>query len=95
MRRPLVHRRYRWRTRSTSRWARTRGCAALHLAASTMESAVAQALEQLRAAGTVPTAEQVRALVAPERPDVPALAVSPVDLAEYDALLAPVAEGGA
>ena len=48
----------------------------LHLAASTMESDVDQALERLLAAGTVPTAEAVRALVAPERPDVPALAVS-------------------
>jgi transposase InsO family protein len=66
----------------------------LHLAASTMEIDVAQALERLLAAGTVPTAEQVRALVSPERPEVPALAVGAVDLAEYDGLLAPVAEVG-
>jgi len=67
----------------------------LHLAASTMESDVDQALERLLAARTVPTAEQVRALVSPERPEVPALAVGAVDLAEYDGLLAPVAEVGA
>ena len=64
----------------------------LHLAASTMETDVAQALERLLAAGTVPTAEQVRALVAPEAPAVPALAAGTVDLTEYDGLLAPLAE---
>lgn len=67
----------------------------LHLAASTMETDVAQALERLLAAGTVPTAEQVRALVAPEEPAVPALAAGTVDLTEYDGLLAPLAEVGA
>lgn len=67
----------------------------LHLAASTMETDVAQALERLLAAGTVPTAEQVRALVAPEAPAVPALAAGTVDLTEYDGLLAPLAEVGA
>jgi hypothetical protein len=66
----------------------------LHLAASTMESDVAQALEGLLAAGTVPTAAQVRARVAPERPEVPDVAAGAVDLAEYDGLLAPVAEVG-
>jgi hypothetical protein len=66
----------------------------LHLAASTMETDVEQALERLLAAGTVPTAEQVRALVSPERPEIPALAAGAVDLAEYDGLLAPVAEVG-
>lgn len=67
----------------------------LHLAASTMETDVEQALERLLQAGMVPTAEAVRGLVAPERPDVPALAAMAVDLAEYDALLASVAEVGA
>jgi len=67
----------------------------LHLAASTMETDVDQALERLLKARTVPTAEQVRALVAPGRPEVPELAASTVDLAEYDGLLAPVAEAGA
>ena len=64
----------------------------LHLAASTMETDVDQALERLLKARTVPTAEQVRALVAPGRPEVPELAAGTVDLAEYDGLLAPVAE---
>jgi hypothetical protein len=67
----------------------------LHLAASTMETDVEQALDRLLQAGRVPTAEAVRGLVAPERPDVPALAVAAVNLAEYDALLASVAEVGA
>ncbi|MGH7644373.1 MAG: IS21 family transposase [Gemmatimonadales bacterium] len=66
----------------------------LHLAASTMETEVDQALERLLAAGTVPTAEAVRAVVAPGRPEIPVLAASAVDLAEYDGLLAPVAEVG-
>jgi len=60
-----------------------------------METDVEQALERLLAAGTVPTAEQVRALVAPERPEVPELAAGAVDLAEYDSLLAQYAEVGA
>ena len=67
----------------------------LHLAASTMETDVEQALERLLEAGRVPTAEAVRELVAPERPSVPALAAAAVDLAEYDDLLASVAEVGA
>lgn len=67
----------------------------LHLAASTMESDVGQALERLLAAGPVPTAEQVRARVAPERPEIPDVAAGTVNLAEYDGLLAPVAEVGA
>jgi hypothetical protein len=33
--------------------------------------------------------------VGPARPEVPALAAAAVDLAEYDGLLAPVAEVGA
>ena len=67
----------------------------LHLAASTMETDVDQALERLLAAGTVPTAEAVRAFVAPGRPEIPVLAAGAVDLAEYDGLLAPVVEGRA
>lgn len=67
----------------------------LHLAASTMETDVAQALERLLEAGTVPTAEQVRTRVAPIRPEVPELAAGEVDLAEYDGLLEQVREGGA
>ncbi|MEK7839071.1 MAG: IS21 family transposase [candidate division NC10 bacterium] len=66
----------------------------LHLAASTMETDVAQALERLLEAGTVPTAEQVRTRVAPIRPEVPELAAGEVDLAEYDGLLEQVRGGG-
>ena len=67
----------------------------LHLAASTMERDVEQALERLLHAGTVPTADAVRGLVALERPEVPALAAAVVDLAEYDGLLTPAVEVGA
>lgn len=66
----------------------------LHLAASTMETEVEQALARLLEAGTVPMAEQVRARVSPVRPEVPALAVGEVDLAAYDALLEPAREVG-
>jgi hypothetical protein len=64
----------------------------LHLAASTMETDVEQALELLLAAGTDPTAEQVRLRVSPVRPEVPELAEGVVDLAEYDELLGRVRE---
>jgi hypothetical protein len=67
----------------------------LHLAASTLETDVTQALERLLAAGTVPTAEAVRVCVAPDRPEIPTLAIGAVDLAAYDALLTPYAEVGA
>ena len=59
----------------------------LHLAASTMEEDVEQALKLLLEAGADPTAEQVRQLVSPERPEVPEIAAGVVDLAEYDELL--------
>lgn len=59
----------------------------LHAAASTMESAVEQALEQALAAGQCPDADTVKRLVAPPQILVPALAVPPVDLGSYDALL--------
>ena len=63
--------------------------------ASTLETDVAQALERLLAVGTVPTAEAVRARVAPERREIPALAIGVVDLATYDDLLTPAVEVGA
>jgi hypothetical protein len=65
----------------------------LHLAASTLEADVAGALAQLLAAGTLPTADAIKALLAaaPVSVDVPALAPPTVDLADYDALLAEVA----
>lgn len=66
----------------------------LHLAASTMESEVEQALEALHGRGIVPTADQVRAHVAPTRPEVPVLETAAVDLEEYDDLLGRIEEAG-
>jgi hypothetical protein len=60
----------------------------LHLAASTMESAVEGALERLLDAGECPGADAVKRVVAPETIEVPALAVPTVDLTSYDSLLA-------
>ncbi|MBN1916318.1 MAG: IS21 family transposase [Verrucomicrobia bacterium] len=61
----------------------------LLLAASTMESDVVTALALLKMSGKPITAEAVRELVvAPAPIDIPALASTPVDLAEYDTLLA-------
>ena len=60
----------------------------LHLAASTMESDVVTALALLKMSDKPVTAAAVRELVAAPTPvDVPALTSTPVDLAEYDALL--------
>ena len=59
----------------------------LHLAASTLESSVEAALERLLSEGGLKSAEQVKALVAPAVPEVPAVAVPEVDLRSYDALL--------
>jgi hypothetical protein len=59
----------------------------LNLAATTMESTVAEALESLLASGELPLADQLKQLVAPEEPQVPAMEVPPVDLEGYDALL--------
>lgn len=59
----------------------------LHLAASTMESEVEEALKRLLDEGAVPTSETVRALVAPVDTEVPDLAAPAVDLTAYDALM--------
>ena len=59
----------------------------LHLAASTMESEVAAALELLLEAGEVPRYDRVRSLLGHSKPEVPELATPPVDLAVYDGLL--------
>lgn len=59
----------------------------LHLAASMMESDVAAALERLLAAGGLTSADQVKALVAPEQPTVPVVSIPEVDLSVYDGLL--------
>lgn len=59
----------------------------LHLAASTMESDVEAALALLLADDQPPTIRQVRELVDPDKPEVPAVAVQTPDLLGYDALL--------
>ena len=59
----------------------------LHLAASTLESDVEMALELLESAGHLPTSDQVKALVKPEKASVPEVAVPVVDLEAYDGLL--------
>ena len=64
----------------------------LHLAASTMETEVEHALALLLAAGTDPTADQVRLVLEPVRRVVPELAAAVVNLAEYDELLGQVRE---
>ena len=63
----------------------------LHLAASTLEATVERALAQQLASGEAFDYTAVRALAAPERPKVPALAVlAAPDLGIYDALLSQV-----
>jgi hypothetical protein len=60
----------------------------LHLAASTMEAGVEQALGRLLSQGEAFDYAAVRALAAPEKPRVPELgALAVPDLASYDALL--------
>ena len=59
----------------------------LHLAATTMETEVEQALRAMLEASALPLAEHVTAMVAPPEPQVPALAPLVVDLGAYDALL--------
>lgn len=59
----------------------------LHLAATTMESEVEQALQQQMASGSLPSAEEIQDLVEPVEPEVPELAVPVAELATYDELL--------
>jgi hypothetical protein len=59
----------------------------LDLATSRSEAEVAEALEVLLLAAELPASDALRALVAPQRPDVPEVAAVTVDLAAYDALL--------
>ena len=59
----------------------------LHLAATTMESEVELALELLLKEQRLTNADQVKALVAPSKPEVPALEAPQVDLKDYDGLL--------
>jgi len=56
----------------------------LHLAAKTMESSVERALDALLAEGKTPLVDLVKGIVAPEDPQVPALAPANVDLSSYD-----------
>jgi hypothetical protein len=60
----------------------------LHLAASTMQADVEQALQQLLTRGERPDFAAVKALAAPEKPVVPVIHIPAPDLAVYDALLA-------
>jgi len=60
----------------------------LHLAAKTLESTVETALESMLARGELPLADRLKQLVAPEEPQIPEMAVPPIDLGAYDALLA-------
>ena len=66
----------------------------LHLAASTMESAVETALAGLLEAGICPRADAVKGVGAPDPIVVPALAVPAVDLGSYDGLLGRAAGSG-
>ncbi len=62
----------------------------LHLAASTLETTVAQALETVLATATPFDYAAVKALAAPEPPHVPALDLPAPDLHLYDRLLTEV-----
>ncbi|MCK6553148.1 hypothetical protein L6Q96_00965 [Candidatus Binatia bacterium] len=59
----------------------------LHLAASTMEHDVEQALGQVLEAGQCPEVETLKRLVAPETIAVPVVEIPAVDLTSYDHLL--------
>jgi hypothetical protein len=63
----------------------------LHLAASTMEQPVEEAVAMLLDAGHVPTFDVVRERVSPARPVVPHVAIPMPDLTIYDRLLGGVA----
>jgi len=59
----------------------------LLLAATTMETEVEVALELLLQEKRLSSADQVKALVAPSKPEVPALEAPQVDLRDFDGLL--------
>lgn len=59
----------------------------LQLAAKTMESEVEEALSLLLDADVLPRSDQVKDLVAPERPEVPEMAAPVVEFYSYDELL--------
>jgi transposase len=60
----------------------------LHLAASTSETAVDAALEELLGRGELRDYAQVRAAASPEPVDVPSYTIEPPDLSTYDAITA-------
>jgi transposase len=60
----------------------------LHLAASTSETAVEAALEQVLGRGELHDYAQVRAAAAPEPIEVPSCSIEPPDLSVYDAITA-------
>lgn len=59
----------------------------LHLAASTMECEVEAALEIVLDLGQLTSSDDVRSLVAPQKPTVPQMQAPAVDLTSFDALL--------
>jgi hypothetical protein len=59
----------------------------LHLAASTMQSRVEEALAELLGRGDRPDFVAVKALAAPEKPTIPVVHIPAPNLAEYDQLL--------
>jgi hypothetical protein len=60
----------------------------LHLAASTMESAVEAAIGREMELGNCPWANVIKAAVAPQSVEVPEMATLSVDLSGYDGLIA-------
>ena len=75
-------------------WADLEYVRILHLAATTMQTSVAEALEGLLREGTTPTFEAVRERVAPPRRGTcPALDVAVPDLTVYDRLVGAGEEG--
>lgn len=62
----------------------------LKLAADNLEADVELALQILRAEAALPQADRVKDRVAPDKPEVPEMAVLPVELDEYDDLLVDV-----
>jgi len=79
----------RWTTRADIEYVRI-----LHLAATTMESQVEHALEQLMASGTAFDYKHVQELVRPEPQPVPTVSIPAPNLSAYDALLGTFASGG-
>jgi hypothetical protein len=71
----------------TGMWADLEYVRILHLAASTMESRVEQALEELLEQGEAFDYARVKSIAAPSSPAVPEVKISEPDLSSYDQLL--------